>query len=619
MRNENIINTIASTTKICEKYIACCTKACKGWCDMAAGMRKKSDLIIGKGSPLPLGATVSGDVVDFSVEVVLEKGKRLSLLLFDKEGKKDIDLDFPENQKIGNVHYISVQGVDVKRYDYSFAAVDSDGNIEVIPDKRAQKIVGREKWADEKRGGIRNAFVKHDFDWQGDERPEISHNNLIIYRLHVRGFTMHESSKVKYNGTFNGVLEKIPYLKELGINYVELMPAYEFDEIMDISGKINYWGYTAGNYFAPKEAYAKNDAVNEFKELVKALHKEGIELGMEFYFVPGTDKQFIVEVLRHWAVNYHVNGFHVNTNVASMELMEADPILAGCKLFGEEWDGSFMYDIRRFLKGDDNKVACFVEHLFKNPKDTGIVNYLASHDSFTVNDMVSYERKHNEANGEDNRDGENINCTWNCGAEGNTLKKDVIELRLKQMKNAWTMLMLSQGIPMLMAGDEFGRTTKGNNNPYCQDNEISWVNWHLVKDNAELLEFVKQLIRFRKEHTILHMNKALRESDWRYVGYPDVSFHGEEAWHPEFEEYSRQIGIMFYEMYSKGTNEFIYAAVNMHYEQKKLALPKLPKGLSWNLSFTTAKDIPQDVIKEKSCVVASRSIYLFTAADNKNA
>ncbi len=594
---------------------------------MAAG-RKKSDLVIVGGSPLPLGVTVGDDVVNFSVEVVLEEGKILSLLLFDKKGKKDITLDFPANQRIGNVHFMSVQGIDIKRYDYNYITTDTNGNVEVIPDTRAQKIAGRKKWADEKRDKLWNTFVQHDFDWQDDKRPEISFEDTIIYRVHVRGFTMHESSKVKHKGVFNGVLEKIPYLKELGINYVELMPAYEFDEIMFLSGKINYWGYTVGNYFAPKEAYAKRDAINEFKELVKALHKEGIELGMEFYFVPGTSRQFIVDVLRYWAVNYHVDGFHVNTNVASMGLIEADPILAGCKLFGADWDegnvagakriakwnSSFMYDIRRFLKGDDSKVACFVEHLLNNPKQTSVVNYLASHDSFTVNDMVSYERKHNEANGENNTDGESDNCTWNCGVEGDTHKKSVKELRLRQMKNAWTILMLSQGIPMLMAGDEFGRTAGGNNNPYCQDNEVSWINWHLKEANSELFEFVKQLIKFRKEHIILHMSKALRESDWRYLGYPDVSLHGEEAWRPELENYSRHIGVMYYEMYSKNTNEFIYIAVNMHWEKRKLAMPKLPAGLSWKVCFATNNEFTEECVKEKSCMVTPRSIYVFVSA-----
>lgn len=579
---------------------------------------------------MPLGVTISGDEVNFSVEAVICESKKLSLLLLDKESKRDITLDFPKEQRIGNVHFMNVQGIDVKRYYYEYIITDMNGNVEVVPDIRAQKIAGREIWADTKRDKLWNAFAWHEFDWQEDKRPAVKFEDTIIYRLHVRGFTMHESSDVTQRGTFKGVLEKIPYLKELGINYVELMPAYEFDELMTPGNKINYWGYTSGNYFAPKEAYADNDAIKELKELVRALHKEGIELGMEFYFVPGTSKQFIVDALRYWAVNYHVDGFHINTNAVSMCFMEADPILAGCKLFGADcgevnvaaakhiakWDSGFMYDVRRFLKGDDNKVMCFSKHLLNNGGRIGVVNYLASHDSFTVHDMVSYEKKHNEANGEDNRDGEKFNCTWNCGAEGITLNKEIKELRLKQMKNAWTMLMLSQGIPMLMAGDEFGRTSKGNNNPYCQDNELSWVNWQLIKTNSKLYEFVKSLIAFRKEHTILHMpDRGLRESDWRYLGYPDVSFHGEEAWRPEFEEYTRHIGIMFYEMYSKGTNDFIYVAVNMHREEKVLALPKLPKGREWRLLFSTADATIKELMTAyKSCEAKTRSIYVFVTS-----
>lgn len=574
--------------------------------------RKKNDFVIDVGSPLPLGVTVDGDRVNFSVEAELKAGERLWVQLWDKNGKVDVKLDFPDGQRLGDVSYMCVKGLDVARYvSYKFVAEDAEGKQRSVPDKRAMRLVGREIWADDKRGEVGSAFVCHAFDWQGDVRPEIDRSDLIIYRMHVRGFTMHESSQATHKGTFKGIVEKIGYLKELGINYVELMPAYEFDELGDIPGKVNYWGYTKGNYMAPKAAYAVNDAVAELKELVRELHKEGIELGMEFYFVQGTDKQFIVEVLRYWAANYHVDGFHVNVNAAPMELIEADPMLKGCRLFGEEWNGSFMYDIRSFLKGDGGRLNGFVWHLLNNSADKRAVNYLASHDSFTVNDMVSYERKHNEANGEDNSDGDSFNCTWNCGAEGATLKKNVNELRLKQMKNAWVMLMLSQGIPMLMAGDEFGRTAKGNNNPYCQDNEVSWVNWHLAEKNSELLEFVKMLIRFRKEHTILHMNENLKQSDWRYTGYPDVSFHGEEAWKPDYSWDGRRIGLMYNEMYSKGTAEFIYLAVNMHWEEQRIALPRLPEGLAWECIISSCGVDAVEGLNAKSFVAMPRSVYVF--------
>lgn len=589
--------------------------------------RKKNNLVIDEGNALPLGVMVmDNDRVNFAVEAELKAGEMLWVEFYDNKGECVERLKFPEGQRLGDVHYIGIYDLDVQKYgesgnsgssnSYKLIAVDCEGNERTVLDKRAMRTVGREKWSDWGRGEVKNGFVCHDFDWQGDLRPGISHSDLIIYRLHVRGFTMHESSQVEAKGTFRGIIEKIPYLKELGINYVELMPAYEFDELGDVSGKVNYWGYAAKSaYMAPKASYAISDAVKEFKELVRELHKAGIELGMEFYFEQGMDKQFVVEILRYWAAYYHVDGFHIDTNIVPAGLIESDPLLKGCKVFGEEWNSGFMYDIRSFLKGDGGKLESFAWHLLGRGQGKRRVNYLASHDSFTVNDMVSYQMKHNEANGEENGDGDSYNCTWNCGAEGATLKKDVNELRLKQIKNAWTMLMFSQGIPMLMAGDEFRRTTKGNNNPYCQDNEISWVNWHLTEKNLEVLDFVKMLIKFRKKHTILCSENELRENDWKYYGYPDVSLHGEEAWKPDCSWEGRMLGVMYNERYSKGTDEFVYLAVNMHWEEQKLALPRLPERLKWKCISSSTDKISDDAVTigERRITLEPRSVYILVA------
>ncbi len=614
----------------------------------------KCDFVIGQGSPLPLGISIIGDAVNFAVETEAEK---LEILFYPRNAECDncIVVQFPDEQKVGNVRYMSISGIRLSEYDYNYSA---DG--EVFTDKRAERIVGRDVWGqrqwkssdDCKKAGkqkldfnkpkniesLRGSFVCDEFDWKNDKKPGTSFEDTVIYRMHVRGFTKHESSGVKGKGTFKGIKEKIPYLKSLGVTYVELMPAYEFDEVLKLDYPVyfadkdgtedipvNYWGYADAYYFAPKQAYASEDAVTEFKELVAALHKEGIELGMEFYFMPGTSKYFITDCLRYWLLNYHVDGFHVNTEVAASDMVATDPLLSSVKLFAADWNGEysarrniarwdrkFMCDARRFLKGDEGMVESFVADFLDNPSECGVVNFLADHNSFTVKDMVSFEKKHNEANGENNNDGESFNFSWNCGVEGDTKKRKILDCRQKQMKNAWVMLLCGQGIPMIMAGDEFCRTQAGNNNPYCQDNEISWLNWKLLRSNKAMFEFVKQLIEFRKANKILHMPKRLMQMDSMSCGYPDVSLHGIRAWYPDTEYYSRHTGLLFCGKYAGGHN-YIYIVFNMYWEEQLLALPGLPTGFEWEISLCTDKTAESVVAEERSCSVPARSVCIFTS------
>lgn len=613
---------------------------------------EKCNYIVGQGSPLPLGVSIMGDALNFAVETEAEK---LKILFYQKNKENDecIAIEFPDTQKFGNVRYMSISGINPDEYDYNYQEDDN-----VFTDKRALSIVGREVWgqrqwkieADTKKTiqknfsktnnteVLRGSFVSEIFDWKNDRKPETAIENTIIYRMHVRGFTKHESSGVRNKGTFKGIIEKIPYLKSLGVTYVELMPAYEFDEVLkldypayfaDKAGlsdvPLNYWGYTDAYYFAPKQAYAAGNAVTEFKEMVLALHKEGIELGMEFYFVPGTSGYFITDCLRYWLLNYHVDGFHVNTEVVSADMVASDPLLSSVKLFAADWygiyggygniarwDRKFMCDARRFLKGDEGMVEHFVSDLLDNPAECGIVNFLADHNSFTVKDMVSYEKKHNEANGENNNDGESYNFSWNCGVEGDTRKRRILDCRQKQMKNAWIMLLCSQGIPMIMAGDEFGRTQLGNNNPYCQDNEISWLNWKLLRNNKAMLEFVRWLIEFRKANKILHMQKRLMQTDSMACGYPDVSLHGIRAWYPDTEYYSRHVGLLFCGQYADGQN-YIYIVFNMYWEKQKLSLPGLPAGMEWELSLCTDKEADSVTVEDRKCDVPARSACIFVS------
>lgn len=572
-----------------------------------------------KGQPLPLGASIEKDGINFAVE--LYQNRKISLILYKKgENKIDKEIEFPKENRQGRIAYLFVSGILPEEYEYNFRY---DGYI--IQDPYAKRIVGREEWGKINRDGLKCGFLTEKFQWGNDTPPNIAYEDSIIYRLHTRGFTKHTSSGVTAKGTYEGIIEKIPYFKELGITMVELMPIHEFDEILipnypmysqenDKQKKtlVNYWGYTRGFYFTPKASYAysKNPCI-ELKHLVKELHRHGIEIGVEFYFAPGTKEYLILDCLKYWAMEYHLDAIHVNADVAPMTLIGVEPLLSNIKLFGNHWNteqiyargefpekrslgefnDGFMVDIRRFLKADEDQINSFIYRMSRNPEKIGVINYISNHNSLTLKDMVSYEKKHNEANGEMNRDGTSYNYSWNCGVEGPTRKKKVLERREQQMKNAMLMLMLSQGTPMLLSGDELGHSKKGNNNAYCQDNEISWINWKLTKKEEEWHQFVKDLIQFRKAHRIFHMPQQLKMMDYGTIGFPDMSYHGTRAWYPELDNYSRHIGIMLCGIYAgrcqKDQDNYFYLAFNSHWEKHDFALPNLPKGKKWYLVYNT--------------------------------
>ena len=574
------------------------------------------------GHPFPMGVTRETDGVNISVQA--PETAEVKLLVYENRGytkrKLIAELLFPETGRTGKLICMKVEGLP-QEFAYNFQI---GGRI--VTDSYARYILGREQFGKPAKQENCALCYRDAFDWEGDRPLALAMEDTILYRLHVRGFTKHASSEVKARGTFAGVKEKIPYLRELGITMLELLPAYEFDELpmshpqslpeeQQPSARINYWGYGNAFYFAPKASYSeKKEAYTELKELVKELHRNGIELCMEFYFVPGTRKDFILECLRYWVMEYHIDGFHVNADVAPMQLIAEDPLLSSTKLFGTWWgdtepagherekkhlaefhDG-FMVDARRFIKGDEDLLQSLLHRMNLNPRGHSVVNYIANHDSLTLHDSVTYEKKHNEKNGENNRDGNPYNYSWNCGEEGETRRKKVVERREKQVRNALMLVFLSQGVPMLLAGDEFGRTKGGNSNAWCQDNEISWINWKLSQSRAALLAFTKALIAFRREHRIFHMPEQLKYMDYGKNGYPDVSYHGSRAWYPDLDAYSRHVGIMYcgeYAKYAQAEPEsFYYVALNSHWEEHTLALPNLPKGKSWYelVSTETCKD-----------------------------
>lgn len=370
--------------------------------------------------------------------------------------------------------------------------------------------------------------------------------------------------------------------------------------------KINYWGYRKGFYYAPKASYAASEnGPEEFRELVKSLHRNGMELVMQFYFPNTVKRSGILDILRFWVLEYHVDGFRLLGENLPVDLAAADDLLADTKLLYQgfwidgvygrnetpkgphlaEYNDSYLYDMRRFLKGDEGMLESALRHMRYIPEKTGRVHYLTNYNGFTLADLVSYDHKHNEANGEDNRDGNDYNCSWNCGEEGTARSRRVKELRFRQIKNAICMLLLTQSTPLIFMGDEFGNSQKGNNNPYCQDNAVTWLDWRILSKNAKILEFWKKMLVFRKSHPILHPEKELRLMDYIACGYPDLSYHGQSAWRPRTEGYFRHAGIMLCGKYARVDRDtedaFLYLAINMHWESHKLALPRLPRNMRW--------------------------------------
>ncbi len=556
-----------------------------------------------QGTPLPLGVTGTDKGMNFAVAV--PQGKTCELLLYRKKGETPVfTCELPEETAVGEVRCVSLEEMTGRTYEYLYRI---DGEYYVDP--YVKKLVGKKGWGETKdvsAGEMRGELVRDAYDWEGDEPLNLPMNRVVAYSLHVRGFTKHSSSKVKYKGTFRGVIEKLPYLTELGINQIHCMPVYEFDERTRTG--VNYWGYGSGYYFAPKSGYAAfKDAVTELKDMVKACHKAGIEVVLEMPFDGGASKQMMEECLRYYRMEYHVDGFILNPVVAPMDMIYADPILKKTKLLIHRED--FQNTMRRFLKGDEGMVSGVIYWLNHHTRDG--YNYITSHNGFTLNDLVSYDSKHNEANGENNQDGPNYNYSWNCGAEGPSRKKTVNELRKNQMRNAFLLLMFAQGTPCILAGDEFGNTQKGNNNVYCQDNPTAWLDWSRLKRQEDMFNYVKELIALRKAHPVFMQEEPLRGMDSIRCGIPDVSYHGEYAWRTPDEVSSRLLGV-FYCGAAAG-DEDIFVIYNMHWLEHTFALPALSDKKKWHVIASTNEGIltePKLVENQHDMVVAERTIQI---------
>jgi glycogen operon protein len=683
------------------------------------------------GQPFPFGATPVPGGVNFSI--YSNHATSGTLVLFKKHAPEPFaEIPFLREFRLGNVVSMVVLDLDYEDLEYGYRLdgpyIPQKGhrfdNTKILLDPYAKSIGGRDVWGgalrDNEMYPYRGRIITDDFDWEGDRPLEIPEEDLIIYEMHLRGFTRHPSSQVskEHRGTFAGLQEKISYLKDLGVNCVELMPIFEFDELDNprhnplTGGRLfNYWGYSTVGFYAPKAGYATsgNDGkqVYELKTLIKALHKNGIEVILDVVFnhtaegnengptisFRGLDNRtyymltpegyyqnfsgcgntlncnhpvvrvFVLDCLRYWASEYHIDGFRFDlasilgrdpqgvplANPPLLETLAYDPILAKCKLIAEAWDAGGLYQvgtfpdydrwgewngkyrdaIRRFLKGDGSvtEVALRLQgspDLYAKAGRTmdSSVNFITAHDGFTLADLVSYNQKHNESNGEDNRDGANENDSWNCGVEGPTTDPAIEALRRRQMRNAIAILMVSQGVPMLLMGDEMGRTQYGNNNAYCHDSELNWLDWSLLKINADLFRFVKTCLAFRNAHPVLRSREYFRNEDYMGSGYPDISWHGIKAWQPIWAEGWQALAFMLCGKHARsGTvkDDFVYVAMNMDWESHGFELPRLPVGMTWHVVANTAMSPPEDiwelgmepVLSEQSWImVGDRSVVI---------
>ncbi len=603
------------------------------------------------GEAFPMGATVVGKrAVQFVTKI--NQKKETSLVLYEKSTGEKEEYKLSNEYRIGNMYSIIIEDIDPAKYTYNY----QENGKEII-DPYAKVICGKEIWGDAENKSISAGIRIENFKWEDDRTLMHPYESSVIYQLHVRGFTKHVSSGVKKKGTFEGIVEKIPYLKDLGITAIELLPSYEFEEcekeppkVLTMEYvkenfkampeekpaiKINYWGFKEAYYFAPKAAYsAGKNPVNSFKNMVKELHKADIEVIMQFYFPQTIQRSYILEVIKYWVKEYHIDGVRLLGVNIPVSVIASQPELLNTKIMYENipvheiydyqyvpayknlasYNEGYLYAVRRFLKGDVGSLQGAFNAMLNSQKQIGNTIYLTNYNTFTLKDLVSFDRKHNEDNGENGRDGNNNNLSWNCGVEGATKKKNIIALRVRQMRNAMILLMLSKGTPVILAGDEFGNSQAGNNNPYCQDNAISWLNWKELMKNQEHFQFTKNMIAFMKENTWLKKTKdqAARRTG---VEYPYMSFHGTDAWKLEWSAANEEAGgILYYADYS-----YLYIGFNMHWQENTLALPNIPGNHKWELLLDTSLEQEEKGIGEddKTISMPPRTIKIIAAKGSK--
>jgi len=672
--------------------------------------RKKVNFTTACGSPLPMG--VSRTPQGYNFALFSRHAEAVSLVFFrtnEEEPVFELELD-PYRNRTGEVWHVLIKDFDPRlRYGYRLQGPCDPGGTghfyqpdRIMLDPYAKALSGGSDWgvAYRRRGRRpdplasfqrRCLYIEDDFDWEGDRPLNIPLEESIIYEMHLRGYTCHPSSGVGNPGTYRGVIEKIPYLKKLGITAVELLPVAEFNELENTrvnpaTGERlkNFWGYSPLAFFAPKAAYAVNgrngNQVREFKELVKALHAAGIEVILDvvynhtaeggadgpaisfrgidnviYYLLDPVTREYlnfsgcgntvncnhpwvrhvIMDCLRYWVMEMHVDGFRfdlasilgrgpegeVLADPPMVEKIAEDPILAHTKIIAEAWDAAGLYqvgsfsshhrwaelngrfrdDVRRFLCGQQNSVAPLATRIAgssdlygHNGRQPGnSINFITSHDGFTLADLVSYSRKHNQANGEDNRDGDNHNIAWNSGVEGPSDDPAVVALRRRRVRTAAVILLLSQGVPMLLAGDEFGRSQQGNNNAYCQDNEISWLDWELAERNADLVNFFRGLIALRKKYRLFR-----RESFFAAEPPPGKAEITWQALVPGRQDWSAEARVLAFQLHGGEGEPDFFVMLNSAPAARVFTVPPPPSGRRWRKLIDTAAAPPADLVAE---------------------
>ena len=646
------------------------------------------------------------------------------LVLYHRKATKPFGvIPIPSSYRIGQVWSIIVFGLNVEEFEYAYR-VDGPNDpgrgllfdkTKELLDPYAKAVVGQRKWgAQQERGGTYNGsyrarVVKNNFRWDTSHFPNTPMEDTIIYEMHVRGFTKDPSSGVTYPGTFAGIIEKIPYLRRLGVTAVELMPIFEFDEVNnghEYHGKrlYEYWGYNTVAFFAPNTSYAASAEYNregrELKEMIQLLKENGIEVILDVVFnhtAEGNERgpfisfrgldnniwymltpdgkyynfsgcgntlncnhpvvqQYIIDCLRYWVTSYHVDGFRFDLasilgrdsngkpmeNPPLLQRMAYDPILGNIKLIAEAWDAGGMYQVgsfpaynrwaewngkyrdcmRDFLKGNFWTAPEAAQRMIGSTDlyygvykgYTSSVNFLTCHDGFTLYDLYSYNSKHNEANGWGNTDGANDNRSWNCGFEGDTDDPQVLSLRFRMMRNAITALMCSRGTPMILSGDEFANTQFGNNNGYCQDNEISWLDWKLLEKNHDFFDFYCSVIGFRKKHPCISRNMEPAES-----GVPSLVISGADPDDHFISKDTSALGVLFsgYDE-AREKDDVVYIILNTLWKGQKVRLPSLPEGHAWGMCINTADPDGKYYYDEPvymqvtSFIMTERSICVFT-------
>lgn len=599
-----------------------------------------------------LGAVADKKSVIFTFEA--EKEAKCAILLFDiRENKKRERIEIPNDYCIGSLRSVKLENIEWKYFAYQYE-IDN----EILIDPYAKKIKGREVWnkieSGERKREIFAVIESPQFDWKQDKHVKITKDHMIMYKLHVRGFSRDGRARGEEKGTFSAVMHRIPYLKELGITTVEFMPIYEFEEMeqpqittcpdylnwtekkedqikkeeSNQNTSLNYWGYTKSNYFAVKTSYGKKNPEREWMQLVEKLHENQMEVVMEMYFEEHERHSLILEALRYWVREYHVDGFHLLGNNLPITAIVQDPLLSDTKIFytGFElsllekgktgsrlfvYNDEYLYPVRKIINRLGGNLQEFTGQQRKQDESQGFVNYFSSNNGFTLADVFAYERKHNESNGEENRDGNDWNFSANCGAEGATRKKQIRELREQQMRNAFACLLLAQGVPMIWSGDEIANSQQGNNNAYCQDNEIGWVNWKNDRKERWLSEYLKKLILFRKNHTIISNAMPMKMCDYGQKGMPDLSYHEKNAWMLDFVPEQQDVGMMYCGGYSKEHDllqkEDIYLAYNFHVGNSNLALPQLLRKKKWYLVMDTS--LGREAFLEKEEELSNQQVY----------